>query len=107
MTDPGKAIKEHQEGAILNIFVNTGAKKNIFPAGYNKWRKRIEIKVASSPKGNEANFAVIKTCASFFDIPVKNVWILSGKTSKEKTILVKAISVNAVVKKLKESLNGL
>ena len=103
----GEAAKKHQDGAILNIFVNTGVKKNVFPAGYNRWRKRIEIKVKSPPKDNQANFDVISTIAAFFDVSVKNVWILSGKTSKEKTILIKTISVDTASKKIKEFLDGL
>ena len=107
MGDLGKTVRKHQKGAILDLFVTTNAKTNSFPAGYDKWRKRIEIKVTSAPKGNQANFDVIKTCAAFFGIPVKNVLIVSGKTSKEKTILVNKVSVNSTLKKLKEPLNGL
>jgi uncharacterized protein (TIGR00251 family) len=103
----GEVVKKHQEGAVLNILVNTGVKKNVFPAGFNKWRKRIEIKVKSPPKENQANIDVIKSIASFFDISVKKVWIIKGKTSKEKTILLKSVSVNAASKKIKESLDGL
>ena len=102
-----EAVRKHKEGAIIDLFVTTSANVNKFPAGYNQWRKRIEIKVTSPPKGNKANFNVIKTCAAFFSIPVKNVWIISGKTSKEKTILAKNVSVMAAVNILKESLNGL
>jgi uncharacterized protein YggU (UPF0235/DUF167 family) len=54
-----------------------------------------------------ANIDAIKTSAKFFDTPVKNVWIVSGKKSREKTLLVKGFSVNSIVKRLKESLNGL
>jgi len=39
--------------------------------------------------------------------PIKNVYILSGKKSKEKTVFIEDISKNIVYKKLKESLNGL
>ena len=102
-----KIIEKHKEGVKINLFVTPGSKKCIFPAGLNKWRNKIEIKVTSPPKGNQANFDVIKTIAKFFDMPVKNVWILSGKNSKEKTILVKKITINSVIKRLEESLNGL
>jgi len=103
----GEVVKKHQNGAILNILVNTGAKKTIFPAGYDKWRKRIKIDITAQPKDNMANFEVIKTISKFFNISVQKVWIISGKTSKTKTILLKKISVNAAIKKLEESMNGL
>lgn len=107
MASLGDVAKKHQEGAVLNILVNTGVKKNVFPAGYDRWRKRILIKVKSPPKENQANIDVIKSIALFFDISVKNVWILKGKTSKEKTILLKSVTANAASKKIKESLDGL
>ena len=103
----GKAVRKNQDGATLDIFVTTGNDKNIFPDGFNKWRKRIEIKVKSPAKDSMANIEIIKTIAKFFDTPVKNVWIVKGKKSKEKTIFIKKISVNSVVKRLEESLNGL
>ena len=107
MGDLGDSVRKHQDGAILNLFVTTDANNNIFPAGYNKWRKRVEIKVSSHPKDNKANRDVIKTSAEFFNIPVENVLVVSGKKSRAKTVLIKDISSRNVVKKLKESLNGL
>lgn len=107
MTDLGDAVRKHQDGAILNIFVTTGADTNVFPAGYDRWRKRVEIRVSSPPKDNMANMDVIKTSADFFNKTVEKVTVVSGKKSRKKTILVKGISVDNAVKKLKESLNGL
>jgi len=107
MNNIGGAIKEHQDGAILNIFVNTNANSNIFPSGFNKWRKRIEISVTSKPKDNKANLDIIKTTAEFFNKPVANILMISGKKSKEKSILIKGISAKSAVNKLKENLDGL
>lgn len=100
-------VRKHQDGAILNLYVIPKAQANHFPAGYDKWRKRIIFKVTSNPKDNKANLDVIKISARFFDKPVKNICIVSGKKSREKTILIKQISVNDVIKMLKESLDGL
>ena len=107
MINLGEAVKKHQDGAILNIFVNTGSHTNIFPAGFNKWRNRIEIMVTSPPKDNKANIDVIKTTAKFFDIPVSNIFMISGGKSKEKTILIKGVTQNNAIKILRETLDGL
>lgn len=107
MGDIEKAVRKNQGGAILDIFVNAGSDFNIFPTGYNKWRKRVEVKVKSPAKESMANIEVIKTVAKFFDTPVKNVWIISGKRNKEKTIFIKGMSVNVLIKKLEASLDGL
>ena len=103
----GDAVKKHQDGAVLNIIVTTGDKKCFFPAGYNKWRKRVEMRVTAPPKDNKANMEIIKTSAEFFNHPMKKILIVSGKKSREKAILIKDISVNHAVKRLKESLDGL
>jgi len=99
--------KKHRNGVAINLFVTPNAKKYVFPAGFNKWRKSIEIKVCAKAKENMANLETIKIVADFFKKPINNVYIISGKKSKEKTILIKEISVNDVIKMLKESLNGL
>jgi len=100
-------IKKYRDGLTIDLFVKPDAKKCIFPAGFNKWRKRINIKVCAKAKDNQANLEVVKIISEFFTIPVKNVYIISSKKTKEKTVYIKNISKIKAVKKLKESLNGL
>jgi uncharacterized protein (TIGR00251 family) len=99
--------KKHRKGATINLFVTPNAKKSVFPTGLNKWRKSIEIKVCANAKENQANLQTIKIVADFFKTPINNVYIISGKKNRQKTILIKGLSVNNVIKMLKESLNGL
>jgi len=101
------SIKKCKDGALLDIFVTTNSKNDIFPAGFNPWRKRIEIKVSSEAKDNKANIDVIETIAKYFSKPRKNVAIVSGQKNKEKTVFVKDVLVDNVLKKLRESLDGL
>jgi len=107
MRDIEKAVKSKQDGAFLNLFVIPNSSSNFFPAGYNEWRKTVEIKVCSPAKDNKANIEVIKTVAEFFNVPINNVLIVSGGKNKEKTVLIKHIPKKDVLKKLMESLNGL
>ena len=100
-------IKKSKDGVTINLFTTPNSKKRVFPAGYNQWRKRIEIKVCSDAKENKANKEVIKTVAEYLNKSVKNVSVVSGEKSREKTILIKGAFVDAVVKRLKESLDGL
>jgi uncharacterized protein (TIGR00251 family) len=103
----GEIIKKHQDGAILNLFVTPEARTIIFPAGVNKWRKCLEIKVKSPAVDNRANKDVIKTVADFFEKPVNDVFVVSGGKKREKSVLVKGVSIDFVSEKLKESLDGL
>jgi len=100
-------IKKHSNGTTIDLFVTADSKKCVFPAGFNKWRKRIDVKVSTKAKDNQANIEVVKIIAEFFNKPVKNVYITSGKKTREKTVLIKDVSANTAAKKLKESLDGL
>ena len=101
------SIKKYRDGALLYIFVTPNAKSIIFPAGYNPWRKRIEIKVSSEAKDNKANIDVIKTIADYFCKSSKDITIVSGQKNKEKTLIIKDILVDEVINKLRKSLDGL
>ena len=100
-------IKKHGNGVTINLFVTPNAEKCVFPAGYNKWRKRMKIKVCSKTKDNHANSEVVQIVAEFFKKPIKNVYIISGKKIRKKTVLIKNISENTAFQMFKELLNGL
>jgi uncharacterized protein (TIGR00251 family) len=107
MDDISKTVKKHHDGAIINLFVTPKAQSTIFPAGYNKWRRCIEIKVNSPAKDNKANKDVIKSIAKFLDRPVEDVFVVSGIKNRTKSVLIKGISAEVISEKLKESINGL
>jgi len=102
-----KIVKKHHDGAIINLFVTPGVQSTIFPAGYNKWRRCIEIKIKSPAKDNRANKDVIKSVAEFLDKPVKDVFVVTGIKNRSKSVLIKGISIETVSERIKESLNGL
>ena len=107
MINPKEAIGKHHEGATLNLFVTTESTSNIFPVSYNEWRKSLEIKVLSPAKDNKANLDVIKTISNFFETSPSDVFVLTGKKKREKTVLIKGISPRKATKMIKESLDGL
>jgi uncharacterized protein (TIGR00251 family) len=100
-------IKKHRDGTVLSVFVTPEARNVVFPAGVNKWRKCLEIKVKSPAVDNKANKDVTKTIADFFKKSVNDVFVLSGSKKREKSVLVKGVSIDFVYQKLKESLDGL
>ncbi|MEA2055451.1 MAG: DUF167 family protein [Candidatus Thermoplasmatota archaeon] len=101
------SIRKSQDGTILDIFVTPKSKENIFPAGFDEWRKRIEIKISQPAKDNKANLATIKVISEFFGKSIRDICVVSGKKSREKSILIKDISVNNVANKIQEFLDGL
>lgn len=107
MSEFTEALQKYKDGIILDLFVTPNTRHNVFPAGYNSWRKRIEIKVVSATKDDKANKEVIKTIAIYFQIAEKNVSIIHGDKSREKSIIIKHISSEDIIHKLRTSLNGL
>ena len=107
MSDFKDAIKGHQDGALLNLFVTPKTTRSVFPTGYNQWRKRIEIKVVSEVKDDKANQEVVKTVADYFNTSKVDVSVIRGKKSRDKTLFIKDMSTDKISKKLKESFDGL
>jgi len=107
MTSFKDAIKSSNQGIILCLHVVPGSSQTIFPAGYNQWRKCIEIKVCSKVKDNKANNEVIETVAGFFRVSVKDVILMSGQKSREKIICLSNISVDKACAQLEESFHEL
>jgi len=83
-----EAIEESGEGCIIHIRVRTG-KRAIFPAGYDPWRKRIEMEVDEEPVKGRANRRIIEMLASLFKVGKEDVEIVYGKKSRDKGVMVK------------------
>jgi hypothetical protein len=107
MTSFKDAIKSSNQGVLLCLHVVPGSFETVFPAGYNQWRNCIEIKVRSEAKDNKANNEVVETIAGFFNITPKNVILVSGQKSREKTVALKKVTVDTVCERLEESFHGL
>jgi uncharacterized protein (TIGR00251 family) len=107
MTSFKDSVKSSTQGVLLSLHVVPGSSQVVFPAGYNHWRKCIEIKVQSEAKENKANREVVETVARFFQLSVKDVILVSGQKSREKKVSLKKVSVDTVWKRLEESFHGL
>ncbi|MCQ6254688.1 DUF167 family protein [Methanocaldococcus sp.] len=95
-----KIIKESKEGILIDIDVQAGSKKNEI-TGINEWRKRLNVKIKAPAIEGKANKEIIKF---FKDIFKKDVEIVSGKLNPQKTILIRDIKKDEVIKKLEELL---
>jgi uncharacterized protein len=107
MTSFKDAIKGSNKGVLLCLHVVPESSHILFPAGYNQWRKCIEIKVQSEAKDNKANNEVVETIAAFFQVSAKDVILVSGLKSREKTVRLRKITIDMVYSKLEESFHGL
>jgi hypothetical protein len=98
------AIEESQEGSIIHIKVKIG-NKNRFPAGYDGWRRRIEIEIDEEPVKGKANRKIVEILAAYFNLEKRDVEIIHGKKSREKEILVKK-KKDEILHILKNGLQG-
>jgi len=101
------AISQIKNDVLIKIHVIPNSNTSIFPSKYNKWRKCIEIKLKAQAKENKANNEIIEKISKYFNFSPKNVIITSGQKNREKTVLLKNIKAEDVIKKIEDSLNGL
>jgi uncharacterized protein len=97
MSDCADALFEDRDGTRIAIEVTAGAKTEVFPAGYNEWRKMIGCRVSAPALEGRANKAVIALVSSALDVPASSVSIYSGATSSQKKVLVSGKSKKDVL----------
>ncbi len=82
------AIENKNGSCIIHIKVKIG-KRRQFPAGYNEWRKRIELEIDTEPIKGKANREILEFLSKFFDVSKEDISIVYGEKSREKGILIK------------------
>ncbi len=100
------AVVGAPSGVLVRVHVVPGSSKTVFPVGYNEWRRCLEIKVKGEAKDNKANAEVLETVAGFFHCASKDVRIVKGEKSREKTVLLAGVARDDVLAKLEVSLHG-
>jgi uncharacterized protein (TIGR00251 family) len=105
MTDISPAVSRTDDGAVLTIEVSAGAKRAVFPSGYNEWRKAVGCSVRAPAQEGKANREVIAIIAETLGIPRKNVRILSGETSSLKRVQVEGEDPGELVRQLTRALD--
>jgi uncharacterized protein len=83
-----KAVKEIKEGILVDIEISPKSDKFEF-SEYNRWRKRIGIRIKSIPHKGKANREIIE---EFSKITNSNVKIVSGTKSRQKTLKIYKIT---------------
>lgn len=93
-------VKPHRDGTVLEVSVRPkagGCRVALPPSG----RARIEVKAA--PEGGRATEEALQTLAKALRVPKEAVRLISGGTSRHKTILVYGLSPDECVARLYES----
>lgn len=93
------AVKQANDGAILDLDVSPGAKKTSL-RGYNPWRKRIEIHLSERAEKGKANQQLISFLSELFNVNSGNVRIIAGLTSSKKSVKITGMNASDILKVL-------
>jgi len=93
------AVRGVEEGTLLFIEAQPGSGR---PGrlSYDKWRKRFRISVGARAEEGKANEEVIDRLAGMLDAAPGTLRITSGRTDRQKTVLVLGMAPAAVLVKL-------
>jgi uncharacterized protein (TIGR00251 family) len=88
----GKVIR-----LLLNVKVVPGSSRDQISG---KLGDRLKIKVAAAPEKGGANQAVIALVARTLGLPLRNISVIAGLTSPEKTLMLTGITKDTAALKL-------
>ncbi len=97
MPSTSPAIREAEQGSIIEIYVQPRASRNEI-AGMHEGR--LKVRLTAPPVEGEANKECIRFLAKLLDIPRSSVSILQGLKSRSKTLLIRGVSPENVLQKL-------
>ncbi len=96
-----KAVKETEDGVLVNIEISPNSAKFEI-SGYDEWRDEIQVRITSIPQKGKANKEIIK---EFSKLTQASVEIVSGLKSKHKTLKVNSISKSEFLEVVKGKLD--
>lgn len=94
-------LRPHPKGCTLSVRIQPGAKKNAILGLYGEGEQTaLKIAVQAPPLDGRANEALIASLAERFGLPKSRVEILSGQSSRSKSILLRGLDLRAVQESL-------
>jgi len=92
-------ITDHQDGCILSVRAQPGARRN---ALVGEQAGALKVAVTAPPDQGRANDAIVELLAEAFGLKRSQIELVSGMTGKQKKILIRGISVESLRAKLLE-----
>ncbi len=94
------AIRVSPRGVLLDVVVTPNAPRSEV-RGIDPWRKAVRIGVGAKPREGAANAELVRFLAEFLRVPVEAVRLVSGRTSRRKTVAVDGLSEDEVLARLR------
>jgi uncharacterized protein (TIGR00251 family) len=86
-------ITPHSEGAILAVRAQPGAKRN---AVLGEQAGALKVAVTAPPEDGRANAALVEVLRDWLGLKRSQVELASGQTNRNKTFLIRGITVEAL-----------
>jgi uncharacterized protein len=83
MSDPWR--REEQGAVVLTLHVQPGAKRTEIAGIYGH---ALKIRLAAPPVDGKANAELLRYLADVFDVPLRNVTLMRGESSRQKTVRI-------------------
>jgi uncharacterized protein (TIGR00251 family) len=74
--------------------------------GIESWRERLKISVTARPRGGEANREVLQALAEWTGVRVSEMSIVSGHSSRRKSVRIEGIGIESWRERLKISVTA-
>jgi uncharacterized protein (TIGR00251 family) len=91
------ALRETPDGCTLPVRVHPGAKRNTINGTHDG---ALKVSLTTPPTDGRANAALIEFLADRLNIPRARVTLLTGATSRTKTLRIAGMTQNEVQEKL-------
>ena len=92
-----KPFEAAPDGVRLQIHLQPGAKRSAFAGVYGN---RIKVAVQAPPVDGKANAALASLIADTLKVPVRDVTLTGGMTSRDKSFFIRTADIQAVLAKL-------
>lgn len=87
MTPPPRWLREEPDALVVSVHVQPGAKRT---AAGGTHGDALRIRLAAPPVDGKANAELVRFLARAFDVPLRNVAILRGESSRDKAVRIVA-----------------
>jgi uncharacterized protein (TIGR00251 family) len=91
------ALRETPDGCTLPVRVHPGAKRNAITGTHDG---ALKVSLSTPPTDGRANAALIEFLADRLNIPRARIALLTGATSRSKTLRITGLTQNEVEEKL-------
>jgi uncharacterized protein (TIGR00251 family) len=91
------AIAERPEGVVISIRAQPNARKTAVSGEHGG---ALKVTVAAPPEDGRANAAIVELLRNYFGLKRSQIELISGLTSRNKTVLIRGLSANDVAQKL-------